>query len=38
VLNDLEASEDIALGVNETLTVLLSDDGSDFVLVNRRSC
>ncbi len=38
VLDDLEASEDITLGVNETLTVLLSDDGSDFVLVNRRSC
>jgi hypothetical protein len=35
VLNDLEATEDVALGVDETLAVLLGDDLSDLVLLNR---
>jgi hypothetical protein len=35
VLNDLEASEHITLGIDEGLAVLFSNDGGDFVLVNR---
>jgi hypothetical protein len=32
MLNNLEASEDITLGIYETLSVLLSNDSSDFIL------
>lgn len=35
MLDDLEATEDVALGVDETLAVLLGDDLGDLVLLNR---
>jgi len=35
VLDDLEASEDVTLGINEGLTVLESNQLSDFILINK---